>query len=113
MGGFERRNARMKNLAWFHHFVCPVLIIFLPLLLAGRFTLIAMGVGSFLFALWRLIGYIYKWTHIYCAIQLAGRKQMTPQCPVWDSVKKSDAFGPPVLFVLLGIALIVCHLIYA
>lgn len=65
-----------------------------------------MGTGFILFSIWSLIGYKCKWRHIYCSFQNAYHKKMTPNCVCWDEIKKSDAYVIPLIFLLLGLALL-------
>ena len=71
-----------------------------------------MGVGFLLLALYGLIGYKLHWKHIYCSYQKAYRKEMTPDKINWGWVKKTDAYGVPIIFCILGEACIVCHLLF-
>ena len=51
-----------------------------------------------------LLGYLLKWKHVYCAYQNAYHQDMTPDMVNWRKVRKSDAYGVPIIFIVLGIA---------
>lgn len=56
------------------------------------------------FSIWSLVGYRHKWRHIYCSYQNANRQTMTPHSIHWNQMKKSDAYGVPLIFLILGLA---------
>lgn len=59
-----------------------------------------------LFSAWTLIGYHCKWRHIYCSYQNANHQKMTPHAVRWSQIKKSDAYGVPLIFFALGLAML-------
>ncbi len=60
-------------------------------------------VGCIIFSIWSLVGYMCKWKHIYCSFQDAYRKKMTPNSVRWHQIKKSDAYGVPLIFLIIGL----------
>ena len=96
---------RVEKLALLNRFVFPVVAVFGPVLVAWLLKwdlLIPLGVGCYIFGTWQLMGYKYRWDHIFCSIQLFKRRQMTPQSINWDSITKFDATALPIAFVVLG-----------
>ena len=65
-----------------------------------------MSVSFMIFSVWTWIGYKCKWRHIYCSYQNAYRRKMTPNSICWQQVKKSDAYGVPMIFFIFGLALL-------
>lgn len=59
-----------------------------------------------IFSAWSLIGYKHKWRHIYCSYQNASHQKMTPHAVRWSQIKKSDAYGVPLIFFVLGLAML-------
>ena len=66
-----------------------------------------MGTFFVLVALWSLVGYRLKWKHIYCSNQNASRQEMTPDHIRWDTMKASDAYGAPLVELIIGLACLV------
>ena len=61
---------------------------------------------SFLtFSVWSFVGYKCKWRHIYCSYQNASHQRMTPHAIRWSQIRKSDAYGVPLIFFILGMAM--------
>ena len=106
-----KRRSQIIFLAYVHRYLCPVLVIVLPVLLGGPYTLLIMGIGCLIFALYSLIGYRLRWKHIYCSYQKVNRQKMTPDNVSWGRIKKSDAYGTPAMFAVMGVLAIVCYFI--
>ena len=106
----EKSAKRVIALAYFHRYgwiaVMTGLAFFVP-----RSMLSIFGVCCTLFSIWSLIGYKLKWRHIYCSYQNAYHKTMTPNSVQWSKVKKSDAYGVPLIFLILGLALLVVRIL--
>ncbi len=115
MGKNATRKRRIIILALFYIYGYMVLfpLILFPILIFFIFKenvfLLLLGIDFILFALHSLIGYVCRWKHIYCSYQHIHRKRMTPNNICWAKMKKSDAYGIPVIFALLGIVLIIFH----
>ena len=56
---------------------------------------------------WTFIGYKRKWRHIYCSYQNARHQEMTPRVVVWSKIPKREAYGEPLIFFVLGLAMLV------
>ena len=68
--------------------------------------------GCIAFSLWSFIGYKCQWRHIYCSYQNAYHQEMTPHSVRWHQVKKSDAYGVPLMFLIIGLALLSIMILY-
>lgn len=113
MGKVSQRNKRIIFLAYVHRYLFPVLIVLPPLAFGRQYTLLAMGIGCILFAAYTLIGYLLHWKHLFCSYQNACHKQMTPDRINWNQTKKADAYGMPVIFGVMGLAMLLCHIFCA
>ena len=91
------------GLAYFHRYGWMWLM--LPMLVFAKFKYV-LGIGTIAFAAWTWLGCQLRWQHIYCSFQNARHLPMTPDRANWDTVKKSDAWGIPALFMILGVALL-------
>ena len=88
-----------------------MLAVILPLLTGNKMTaVLCMGITFILLAVYDFLGYKLRWKHIFCSYQNAYHKKMTPECINWNSIKKSDAHGIPLLFGVLGITMLVLYL---
>lgn len=100
----------VKFLAYFHRYALPFLSIGIPGLIWGKeYSLLSLGFGTLFFAAYTLVGYLCRWNHIYCSYQNASHEKMTPHRIVWSNIKKSDAYGVPAIFGILGAACVLCH----
>lgn len=70
------------------------------------------SVGCTAYSFWSLIGYKNKWKHIYCSYQDAYHQKMTPNSSQWHKIKKRDAYGIPLMFFIIGLALLSIMLFY-
>ena len=68
--------------------------------------------GCIIYSIWSFVGYKCKWRHIYCSFQNAYHQKMTPNFVYWEQVKKSDAYGVPLIFFIFGLALLFCMILY-
>ena len=55
---------------------------------------------------WSLVGYKRRWRHIYCSYQNAGHQKMTPRVIVWSKISKSEAYGAPLVFLVVGLVML-------
>lgn len=98
-------------LAYFHLYgwiaTMMVLVMIMP-----KLILYTLGICYILFSLWTFIGYKLKWLHIYCSLQKAHRKKMTPNSINWSQIKKSDIYGLSVVFLILGLMLLIINMMY-
>ena len=98
-------------LAYFHRYGWIVLM----LICAGIWSSRIVGImGGFMVAvaLWSFVGYQLEWRHIYCSYQEANHQKMTPNFIRWHTVKKIDAYGVPIVFLILGTAALAVQIIY-
>ena len=97
--------ATVEKLALLNRYVFPIVAVFVPVLLAWLLKwdlLIPLGVGCYIFGTYQLMGYKYRWDHIFCSIQLFKKQPMTPHDINWDRYSKFDAAAIPIAFLLLG-----------
>jgi len=111
MNTTERRHTTIKMLAYFHRYLWIACVFAFAFCFGKEYFMLRMGIGFFLYALYSLIGYIFRWKHIYCSYQNAYHQKMTPDHIIWGKVKKSDAYGIPIIFGILGIMMVVCQFI--
>ena len=90
-------------LAYFHRYGW-IAVVFPCWLLTNKAFILAIGLIAY--ALWSLAGYLFRWKHIYCSYQNAYKIKMTPDHVDWDRIKKSDAWGLPLVFGCLGLAML-------
>ena len=106
MSKMKMREGTIIALAYFHRYgwiaTMMVCIAIWPMQLAY-----ILSIGSIVFSIWSFIGYKCKWKHIYCSFQDAYRKKMTPNSVRWHQIKKSDAYGVPLIFLILGLVLLI------
>lgn len=106
----DYRNTVTVLLAYAHRYLYLPLIIFVSYLAGKDAMLLYMGIGALLFAVYSFIGFKWRWKHIFCSFQNTYHQKMTPNHIDWDSIKKTDGYGVPIIFGILGLALILCHL---
>ena len=106
-----QRNRCIGLLAWIHRYVAPAVLLVLPLGLGGQSALLTMGAGFLLYSAWTLAGYLLRWKHIFCSYQNAYHQRMTPDQILWSKIKKTDAYGVPAVFSLVGLAMLLCHVL--
>lgn len=104
-------------LAYFDRFLLPMLMVFVPIGLvplheSGKLFALTFGGATVLFALYLLMGYLFRWTHYFCSIQSAYHIPMPPENVDWGFVKKSDAYGIPAIFAVPGIVMIVLGFVF-
>ena len=102
----DATERRIITLAYFHRYGwIAVMMICIAIWPEQMFYI--LSVGSLAFSIWSFVGYESKWKHIYCSYQNAYHQKMTPHIVQWHKVKKSDAYGVPLLFFVFGVALFV------
>ena len=111
MSKHGKKESRIIALAYLHRYgwllgtvVC-----------AGTFSRVRyliFGIGLLLYAIWSFVGYKLRWKHIFCSYQNAYHKAMTPNNIRWGWVKKSDAYGVPIIFLIFSVACLVCCSIF-
>ena len=105
------KGKRIIALAYFHRYgwIAAMMICVAVWLEQMIFIL---SVGSIAFSVWSFVGYKNKWKHIYCSFQNAYHQKMTPNNIQWHKIKKSDAYGVPLIFLIIGLALLVMMILY-
>lgn len=107
----QRRRFGIILLAYLHRYAYPLLAVILPLLTQSKMNAVLyMGIAFILLALYDFLGFKFRWIHIFCSYQNAYHKRMTPDHINWNSIKKSDAYGIPLLMVGLGMTMIILYL---
>ena len=98
-------------LAYMHRYLFPILIVAIPFLITRQKSeyILYLGIGALISAVYDLVGYFLRWKHIFCSFQNAYHQKMTPNNIRWNKVKKSDAYGIPVFFGLLGLLCIFAY----
>ncbi len=98
-------------LAYLHRYgwiaTMMVLVMIMP-----KLKFYTLGICFILFSLWTLIGYKLKWRHIYCSLQNAYHKKMTPYSIRWSEIKKSDIYVSSVLFLIFGLMVLIMNILY-
>ncbi len=112
----EKQVKRVKILAYFwrYGFISFILLF----MVGGAFLLkneygILIGMSTFMLimGIYLLMGAIFRFRHIYCMYQNANHQEMTPNKIYWNSMKKSDIFGVPIIFIIIGLAGLVIGLL--
>ena len=107
----EMSAQKVIALAYFHRYgwiaIMTGLIFLIP-----QYALLIVSLCFIATALWSLIGYKLKWKHIYCSHQNAHRRDMTPHHICWTDIKKSEAYGVPLIFFVMGVTLFVVMMLY-
>ena len=105
------KGKRIIALAYFHRYGW-IAVMMICVAIWSEQMMYILSVGSIAFAIWSLIGYRRKWKHIYCSFQNANHQEMTPNNIQWHKIKKSDAYGVPLIFLILGLALSFITILY-
>lgn len=98
-------------LAYFHRYGWIAAIICCVAIFPERLAWI-ISIGAIAFSIWSLVGYRLKWRHIYCSYQNAYHQKMTPFSVRWHQIKKADAYGVPLIFLLLGVLWLCIGILY-
>ena len=106
-----QRNRCIVLLAWVHRYIAPVILLVFPLGLGRQSVLLTMGTGFLLYSAWTLAGYLLRWKHIFCSYQNVYHHKMTPDQILWSKIKKTDAYGVPAIFGIIGLAMLLCHVL--
>ena len=64
------------------------------------------------YAIWSFVGYKCKWKHIYYSYQNTANIKMTPNSICWDNVKDVNAYGLPVLYLILALVCVFLEVAY-
>ena len=105
------KGKRIMALAYFHRYGWIAAMMICVAVWLEQMICI-LSVGSIAFSVWSFVGYKNKWKHIYCSFQNAYHQKMTPNNIQWHKIKKSDAYGVPLIFLIIGLALLVMMILY-
>jgi len=93
-------------LAYFHRYGWIAAMLSVMAVLPKQLANSCISAGLIVFSVWTFIGYRCRWRHIYCSYQNAYHRKMTPHHANWQQVRKSDAYGVPLICFLMGMALL-------
>ena len=105
------KEKRIIAMAYFHRYGWIAAMMVCIAIWPKQMFLI-FSVACLSFSVWSFIGYKKKWKHIYCSFQNSYHQKMTPNNIQWHKVKKSDAYGDPLIFLIIGLALLVIMILY-
>lgn len=106
MGRRETRTNPVIALALFHRYGW-IAAMGCCVLAWREYAVQIIGIFCLLFAVWFVAGYKLQWKHIYCSYQNASHQKMTPNSIRWHTMKTSDAYGVPLVFLVLGLACLI------
>ena len=106
MSNWKSRARIIIALAYFHRYGSFAIVLLCSAIRTELF-LWFLSVDCIIFSIWTFVGYKLKWRHIYCSYQNACHQEMTPHSVCWDKIKKSDAYGVPLIFFFLGLVLLI------
>ena len=106
MSNYGKKEKRVIALAYMHRYGW-IAILFGCIAIFPRAVFIFFGVGFIVSAIWSFVGYKLRWKHIFCSYQNAYHVPMTPNNIRWGWVKKSDAYGIPIIEFIIGVASLV------
>jgi hypothetical protein len=104
----NRHDAKAKKimaLAYMHRYGWIAAMVLCTTIWTEKVAFI-VGVSTILFSVWSFVGYQCKWKHIFCSYQNAYYQRMTPHSVKWHLIKKRDAYGIPLIFLVLGIVML-------
>ena len=93
--------ARINAVAYFHRYGW-IAVMMGCIAIWPEYMCWIFGLSDIIFAVWTYVGYRLKWRHIYCSFQDADHQEMTPYSSLRYPIKKSDAYGVPLIFLTLG-----------
>ena len=98
----NKDKSRIIALAYFHRYGWIAVMMVCIAIWFNKIGAI-LSIGSLIFSAWSFVGYKNKWAHIYCSYQNVNHLKMTPDNIQWHKIKKSDAYGIPSVFLILGL----------
>lgn len=111
MNRMDISAAKIIALAYFHRYGWIAAMMVCMGFWSAQMTYILCA-GCIIHSIWSFVGYKCKWKHIYCSYQNAYHQKMTPHCVRWHQIKKSDAYGVPLIFFTLGLAGFILLILY-
>lgn len=105
----------MKGIVFFLRHIVPLAFVIIPLAIFAptgniKPAFLYIGLGFLAYAAYLLIGYLLKWTHIYCYFQSLDHLEPTPDKVDWSTLRPGDGYIMPALNGFIGVALIVFRL---
>lgn len=89
--------------------VAIIPLLYLALSHASTVPLYTVGIGLFFYGFYLMLGVLKKWRHVYCVFQSFSRKKRTPNEIYWNTHGKTDVYGLPLIFMVLGLITIVAY----
>lgn len=105
------KEKRTLALAYFHRYGW-IAAMMLCIAIWPEQILRICSIACLSFSVWSFIGYKKKWKHIFCSFQNAYHQKMTPNNIQWHKIKKSDAYSVPLVFFIVGLALLAVMMWY-
>lgn len=105
------KEKRIIALAYFHRYGW-IAAMMVCIAIWSEQMLCIFSVACLSISVWSFIGYKKKWKHIYCSFQNSYHQKMTPNNIQWHKIKKSDAYGVPLVFFIIGLALLAVMMWY-
>ncbi|MBU1093167.1 MAG: hypothetical protein KKH01_01755 [Firmicutes bacterium] len=107
----------IKILAYFWRYgiiACVIPAMYLGRVVTKSRTGVLPGLSSIMMimGLYYLLGYIFKFRHIYCVFQNANNEKMSPNEIYWNTLSKKDLIGVPILLICIGVAGLILSLLY-
>lgn len=99
-------------LGYFTRWYLVVFSILSASLLRNNAAFLTIGIIFIVCGVHLFVGYKLKWKHILCAYQNWYHEKMNPDLNNWSSLKKSDVYGVPILFIVLGVLGIIAVLLF-
>ncbi|MGD9909888.1 MAG: hypothetical protein AB7U79_04685 [Candidatus Izemoplasmatales bacterium] len=84
-------------------------LLYLALSHASAIPLYTLGIGLFFYGFYLMLGVLKKWRHVFCVFQSFSRKKRTPNEIYWNTLAKTDVYGIPLIFMILGFVTILAH----
>lgn len=112
----DRQVVFVKFLAYF--LTTGFLAWVIGLALLGRFwfdneygLVLGIAIGLLTMSLYLFLGTIYRFRHVYCMHQNLKHEPMTPNDIYWNTIRKKDLYGIPLLFMGLGLVALLLSLL--
>lgn len=110
----NQHNRTILFFAYFGNYILPTFLVLASLLSKliskdDETILLCLSISLLLMAAYNMIGYLFRWKHIYCMHQLSNRRRMTPENIQWEEMTFADAYGIPLVFTIVGLIGIVCY----
>ena len=103
MSKHSKKENSIIALAYLHRYGW-IAILFGCIAIFPKAVFLIFGIGFIAYAIWSFVGYKLKWEHIFCSYQNAYHLKMTPNNIRWGWIDKSDAYGVPIIFFIIGAA---------